>query len=206
MRQRILSWDTLSVIQEQLLLSLPLLPSTNCLEVFSDSLLVQKDLGWRILSWDNLSVIPRTINLLPDIMSASFKSFEVIKIEKYLLDVIDIWWKLGNGPTDTLSSKQQSKNHASRQNHRNIRNSDEKTNTKKLKVQRSYLCLKASLKPTESISDADYGNDQALLANTPAEADSLLLNLEQAAKCIGLYMNSDMFGSVGLGFMACQPL
>ena len=43
----------------------------------------------------------------------------------------------------------------------------------------------------ETIADTDYADDQVLLANTPAQAESLLHNLEQAAKGIGLYMNSD---------------
>ena len=34
-------------------------------------------------------------------------------------------------------------------------------------------------------------DDQALLTNTPAQAKSLLHNLKQAARCIGLYVNSD---------------
>ena len=34
-------------------------------------------------------------------------------------------------------------------------------------------------------------NDIALLANTPAQANSLLHGLESAARGIGLYVNSD---------------
>ena len=40
--------------------------------------------------------------------------------------------------------------------------------------------------PAETITDADYADDLALLANTPAQAESLLHNL-----CIGLYVNPD---------------
>ena len=44
--------------------------------------------------------------------------------------------------------------------------------------------------PTETIIHADYANDLALV-NTPAQAKSLLDNREQAARDIGLCMNSD---------------
>ena len=37
----------------------------------------------------------------------------------------------------------------------------------------------------------DYAADLALLANTPAQAKSLLHSLEKAARGIGLYVNSD---------------
>ena len=43
---------------------------------------------------------------------------------------------------------------------------------------------------TETIADADYTNDLVLLANTSAQAKSLLHSLEQSARGIGLYMNS----------------
>ena len=39
--------------------------------------------------------------------------------------------------------------------------------------------------------DADYANDIALLANTPAQARTLLHSLEWAATSIGLYVNAD---------------
>ena len=39
--------------------------------------------------------------------------------------------------------------------------------------------------------DADYTDDLALLANTPAQAKSLLNSLEQAVRGIGLYINSN---------------
>ena len=38
------------------------------------------------------------------------------------------------------------------------------------------------------MTDADYTNDLALLANTPAQAKSLLHSLGQAAESISLYM------------------
>ena len=43
----------------------------------------------------------------------------------------------------------------------------------------------------ESITDADYADDLVLLANTPAPAKSLMHSVEQAAKGIGLFMNSN---------------
>ena len=43
----------------------------------------------------------------------------------------------------------------------------------------------------QTVTDADYADDLALLADTPAQAESLLHSLEEAAKNIGLYVNSD---------------
>ena len=40
-------------------------------------------------------------------------------------------------------------------------------------------------------TDMDYTDDIALLANTPAQAQSLLHSLEQAADGIGLHVNTD---------------
>ena len=45
--------------------------------------------------------------------------------------------------------------------------------------------------PTETIMGVDYADDIALLANTPAQAKSLLPSLEQATGDIGLYMNAN---------------
>ena len=44
---------------------------------------------------------------------------------------------------------------------------------------------------TQTITDKDYANDIAFLANTPAQAKILLHSLEQAAGGIGLHMNPD---------------
>ena len=46
--------------------------------------------------------------------------------------------------------------------------------------------------PTQTITDANYTDDIALLANTPAQAETQLHSLEQAAACIGLYVNAHM--------------
>ena len=45
--------------------------------------------------------------------------------------------------------------------------------------------------PVRTITDADYADDIALLANTPAQAESLLHSLERAADGIGLHVNAD---------------
>ena len=45
--------------------------------------------------------------------------------------------------------------------------------------------------PAQTITDADYTDDIALLANTPTQAESLLHSLEQAAGVIGLHVNAD---------------
>ena len=45
--------------------------------------------------------------------------------------------------------------------------------------------------PAKTITDADYADDWVLLADTPAQAESLLHNLEQAAGYHGLYMNAN---------------
>ena len=44
--------------------------------------------------------------------------------------------------------------------------------------------------PTKTITDADYANDIAILANTPNQAETLLHSLERAAAGIGLYINA----------------
>ncbi len=44
--------------------------------------------------------------------------------------------------------------------------------------------------PTQTIMEDDYANYLVLLANTPAQAESLLYSLERAAAGIGLYVNA----------------
>ena len=58
----------------------------------------------------------------------------------------------------------------------NISNKRKWLSTKKVKSRRY---------PAESITDVDYADYLALLVNIPAEAESLLHNLEQAAGSIG---------------------
>ena len=45
--------------------------------------------------------------------------------------------------------------------------------------------------PAETITDAEYADDIELLANTPAQAETQLHSLEQAAAGIDLHVNSD---------------
>ena len=45
--------------------------------------------------------------------------------------------------------------------------------------------------PTQTITDEDYADDIALLANTPAQAETLPHSLEQAAGGIGFHVNTD---------------
>ena len=44
--------------------------------------------------------------------------------------------------------------------------------------------------PAKTITDADYADDIAILANTPNQAEILLHSLERAAAGIGLYVNA----------------
>ena len=45
--------------------------------------------------------------------------------------------------------------------------------------------------PPQTITDADYADDITLLANTPAQLETLLHGLEQAAGGISLHVNAD---------------
>ena len=44
--------------------------------------------------------------------------------------------------------------------------------------------------PATTITDADYADDIAILANTPDQAETLLHSLERAAASIGLHVNA----------------
>ena len=44
--------------------------------------------------------------------------------------------------------------------------------------------------PAKTITDADYADDIAILANIPDQAETLLHSLERAAAGIGLYVNA----------------
>ena len=44
--------------------------------------------------------------------------------------------------------------------------------------------------PSQTITDMDYANDIALLANAPAQAETLLHSLERAAAGIGLHVSA----------------
>ena len=41
------------------------------------------------------------------------------------------------------------------------------------------------------MTDVDYADDQALLANTPKQAESLLHSLEKATRGMGIDMNTN---------------
>ena len=45
--------------------------------------------------------------------------------------------------------------------------------------------------PAQAITHVDYADDVALLANTPAQAETLLHSLERAIAGISLYVNAD---------------
>ena len=59
-----------------------------------------------------------------------------------------------------------------------------KQNSFELTKKRSRRC------PAKTITDADYAEDKAILANTPNEAETLLHSLERAAAGIGLHVNA----------------
>ena len=44
---------------------------------------------------------------------------------------------------------------------------------------------------TEAITNENYADDTALLANAPTQAESLLYSLEQVAGGIGLHVNAN---------------
>ena len=45
--------------------------------------------------------------------------------------------------------------------------------------------------PTHTITDIEYPDDVAFLANIPAQAETLLHSPKRAAACIGLHVNAD---------------
>ena len=51
--------------------------------------------------------------------------------------------------------------------------------------------------PAKTITDADYADDIAILANTPNQAETLLHSLERAAAGIGLYVNAQKMEYMG---------
>ena len=65
------------------------------------------------------------------------------------------------------------------------------TSIDKIKENGFELTKKRSRRyPAKTITDADYTNDVAILANTPVQAETLLHSLEQAAAGIGLHVNT----------------
>ena len=66
-----------------------------------------------------------------------------------------------------------------------------RTSTDKIRENGFELTKKRSRRyPAKTITDADYANDIAILANTPDQAETLLHSLEWAAAGIGFYVNA----------------
>ena len=66
-----------------------------------------------------------------------------------------------------------------------------KTSIDKIKENGFELTKKRSRRyPATTITDADYADDIAILANTPDQAETLLHSLERAAASIGLHVNA----------------
>ena len=65
------------------------------------------------------------------------------------------------------------------------------TSIDKIKENGFELTKKRSRRyPAKTITDADYADDIAILANTPNQAETLQYSLEQAAADIGLHVNA----------------
>ena len=66
-----------------------------------------------------------------------------------------------------------------------------KTSIDKIKENGLKLTKKRSRRyPAKTITDADYADDMVLLANTPAQAETLLHSLQKDAADIGVYVNA----------------
>ena len=66
-----------------------------------------------------------------------------------------------------------------------------RTSIDKIKENASKLTKKRSRRyPAKTITDADYADNIALLANAPAQVETLLHSLEQAAAGNGLHVNA----------------
>ena len=63
---------------------------------------------------------------------------------------------------------------------------------KKRKKENSFDLTKKRRRkyPAKTITDADYADDIAILANAPAQAETLLHSLERDAAAIGLHVNA----------------
>ena len=66
-----------------------------------------------------------------------------------------------------------------------------KTSIDKIRENGFELTKKRSRRyPAKTMTDANYADDIAILANTPDQAETLLHSLERAAADIGLYVNA----------------
>ena len=72
-----------------------------------------------------------------------------------------------------------------------------RTSIDKIKENGFELTKKRSRRyPATTITDADYADDIAILANTPDQAETLLHSLERAAASIGLHVNAHKTGDI----------
>ena len=97
----------------------------------------------------------------------------------------DVWektlWRPGKRSGDNLERQMTSRKDGNKCN---------KT-TDKIRENGFELTKKRSIKyPAKTITDADYADDIAILANTPDQAETLLHSLEREAAGIGLYVNA----------------
>ena len=65
-----------------------------------------------------------------------------------------------------------------------------RTSIDKIRENGFELTKKRRRYPAKAITDADYADDIAILANTPGQTETLLHSLERAATGIGLYFNA----------------
>ena len=65
-----------------------------------------------------------------------------------------------------------------------------RTSIDKIRENGFELTKKSRRHSAKTITDVDYANDIAILANTPNQAETLLHSLEQAAAGIGLHVNA----------------
>ena len=65
-----------------------------------------------------------------------------------------------------------------------------RTSIDKIKENDFERTKKSRRYPAKTITDADYADDIAILANTPNQAETLLHSLEQAAAGLGLHVNA----------------
>ena len=65
-----------------------------------------------------------------------------------------------------------------------------RTSIDKIRENGFELTKKSRRYPAKTITDADYADDIAILANTPDQAETLLHSLERAAAGIGIYVKA----------------
>ena len=81
-----------------------------------------------------------------------------------------------------------------------------RTSIDKIKENGFELTKKRSRRyPAKTITDADYADDIAIMANTPTQAEKLLHSLERAAGGIGLHVNARKWNTCALIKQATFP-